>query len=85
LDLVDFNMRSEEIVPIQSWNEHTLAITGIVCGSGTPMTARLYTSSLDKTVKVLLLIPGVDEDLGYLYPIADDHNIIPKWSDCIGH
>ncbi len=24
-DLVDFDLRSEEIMPVQSWNEHTLA------------------------------------------------------------
>lgn len=52
MDLVDFNLRSEEIMPVQSWNEHTLAITGIICGSGTAMTARVYTASLDQTVKV---------------------------------
>jgi len=52
LDLVDFNMRSEEIMPVQSWNEHTLAITEIICGAGTAMTARVYTASLDQTVKV---------------------------------
>ena len=55
LDLVDFDMRSEEIMPVQSWNEHTLAITGIICGTGTAMTARVYTASLDQTVKVQFL------------------------------
>ena len=85
LDLVDFNLRSEEIVPIQSWNEHTLAVTGIVCGSGTAMAGRVYTSSLDKTVKVVILILRVDKDLGYVYPVADDHNLVPKRSNCIGH
>jgi hypothetical protein len=55
IDLVDFDMRSEEIVPILSWNDHTLAIRGIICGSGTAMTARVYTSSLDQTVKVHFL------------------------------
>lgn len=52
LDLVDSNLRSEEIMPVQSWNEHTLAITGVLCGGGTVMNARLYTASLDQTVKV---------------------------------
>ena len=52
LDLVDFSLRSEESTPVQSWNEHTLPITGIVCTLGSSITARLYTSSLDKTVKV---------------------------------
>jgi hypothetical protein len=52
MDLVDFSLRSEEIMPVQSWNEHTLAITGIICGNGTAMTARVYTASLDQTVKV---------------------------------
>ena len=51
MELVDFNLRSEEIMPVQSWNEHTLTITGIICGNGTAMTARVYTSSLDQTVK----------------------------------
>ena len=55
LDLVDSNLRSEEIMPVQSWNEHTLAITGIVCGNGTALNARVYTSSLDQTVKVYLI------------------------------
>jgi hypothetical protein len=52
MDLVDFDLRSDEIMPVQSWNDHTLAVTGIVCGSGTAMNARVYTSSLDQTVKV---------------------------------
>ena len=86
LDLVDFNLQSDEITPIQSWNEHALAVTGLVCGSGTAMTARLYTSSLDKTVKVLVLIVfRVDKDLGYLHLIANDNNPIPKRSDGFDH
>lgn len=84
LDLVDFNLRSEEIVPIQSWNEHTLAVTGIVCGSGTAMSARVYTSSMDKTVKVAILILRVDKDLGYFYPVTDDYDLVSKRSNCIG-
>jgi pre-rRNA-processing protein IPI3 len=52
MDLVDLNKRSEEIMPIQSWNEHNLPITGIVSGNGTSVTARIYTSSLDQTVRV---------------------------------
>lgn len=52
LDLVDIDKRSEEVMPVQSWNEHTLAVTGIICGNGTAATARLYTSSFDQTVKV---------------------------------
>jgi pre-rRNA-processing protein IPI3 len=52
LDLVDINLRSDESTPVQSWNEHTLPITGIICTSGSSMTARLYTSSLDQTIKV---------------------------------
>ena len=52
-DLVDFNQGSEEIMPLQSWNEHTLPITGLICGLGPSMTARLYSSSLDRTVKVV--------------------------------
>jgi pre-rRNA-processing protein IPI3 len=57
LDLVDSNLRSEEIMPVRSWNEHTLAITSILCGSGAALNARLYTSSLDQTVKV-----GIHDD-----------------------
>lgn len=64
MDLVDFNLRSEEIIPVQSWNDHTLAITGIICGSGTAMNARLYTSSLDQTVKVPPRSNETDLDLG---------------------
>src|SRR5579859_960458 len=67
LDLVDFNLRSEEIMPVQSWNEHTLAITGITCGSGTAMNARVYTSSLDQTVKVIPPTPQLNIDLGCVY------------------
>jgi pre-rRNA-processing protein IPI3 len=52
MDLVDLNMRSEEVMPVQSWNEHILPITGLICGSGTAFTARVYTSSLDQTVRV---------------------------------
>ena len=52
MDLVDFDMQSEEIMPLQSWTDHTLAITGVICGNGTSMTARVYTSSLDQTAKV---------------------------------
>ena len=53
LDLVDFNKRSEEIMPVQTWNEHSLSITGIICGNGTAMNSRVYTSSLDQTLKVI--------------------------------
>jgi WD40 repeat protein len=54
LDLVDNDKQSEEVMPVQSWNEHTLAVTGAICGNGTAPTTRLYTSSLDQTVKVLV-------------------------------
>lgn len=65
LDLVDSNLRSEEVMPIQSWNEHTLAITGVVCGNGTALNARVYTSSLDQTVKVYPTTrPPVDHRFG---------------------
>jgi hypothetical protein len=53
-DLVDIYLRSEEVLPVSSWMEHTLGITGVVCGSGTAMNARVFTSSLDQTVKVSL-------------------------------
>jgi|SRR5579859_6362224 len=52
MDLVDFDRRSEEIMPIQSWSDNTLSITGINCGPGTAMNARVFTASLDQTVKV---------------------------------
>jgi len=54
MDLVDFHLRSEEITPLQSWNEHTLPITGIATGQGTVLTSRAYTASLDQTVRVML-------------------------------
>lgn len=52
MDLVDPNLRSEEIVPLQTWNDHTLSITGIAVGQGSALTARAYTASLDQTVRV---------------------------------
>jgi len=85
MDLTDFNFRSEEVLPMQSWNEHTLGITGIVCGSGAAMTARLYTSSLDRTVKALHFIVETNEDLEHLYTIAVDDNTIPKRGDGIDY
>ena len=54
MDLVDFHLRSEEITPLQSWNEHTLPITGIATGQGTVLTSRAYTASLDQTIRVCL-------------------------------
>lgn len=52
MDLVDSNLRSEEISPLQSWNDHTLPITGIAVGQGTTLASRAYTSSLDQTVRI---------------------------------
>jgi pre-rRNA-processing protein IPI3 len=77
LDLVDFNLRSEEILPVQSWNEHTLAITEIICGSGTAMNARVYTSSLDHTIKVDFRALHLIIDLGRLYIIFVNNDIVP--------
>src|SRR5208282_2374343 len=78
MDLVDFNLRSEEIMPIQSWNEHTLAITGIICGNGTAMTARVYTASLDQTIKVQFKMTFPNSDLGCVYSVVNDNNPFPK-------
>lgn len=83
MDLVDFNLRSEEIMPVQSWNDHTLAITGIVCGSGTAMNARLYTSSLDQTIKVTFGRSDTDLDLGCVHFILDDHDTVSESSEYI--
>jgi pre-rRNA-processing protein IPI3 len=58
MDLVDLDGRSEEVMPVHSWNDHSLAVTGVVCGSGTAMNARVFTSSLDQTVKVSVLVCG---------------------------
>ena len=82
MDLVDFELRSEEIMPVQSWNEHTLAITGITCASGTAMTARMYTSSLDQTVKVLFAKSlSLTSDLGCIDSVPNHNHPIPKCSE----
>ena len=86
LDLVDFNLRSEETNPVQSWNEHELPITGIICTGGSSMTARLYTSSLDQTVKVCaFLILQANIDMGHKYSIAAKHNRLSKRSNLFYH
>jgi pre-rRNA-processing protein IPI3 len=38
--------------PYYSWSDHSLPVTDIVCGTGTFGSARIWTSSLDHTVKV---------------------------------
>jgi pre-rRNA-processing protein IPI3 len=84
-DLVDFNMRSEEIMPVQSWNEHNLPITGLICGNGTSVTARVYTSSLDQTVRVNLIFCHSNVDMGCGLPVFAHYNFIPKPSECTGY
>jgi hypothetical protein len=54
MDLVDLQLQSDKIQPLQSWNEHTLPITGIVVGHGMSLTCHAYTASLDQTVRVYL-------------------------------
>jgi WD40 repeat protein len=76
-DLVKFDQRSEEIMPVQTWNDHSLPITGIFCGQGMAMNSRLYTSSLDQTVKVRLFHTYVKSDLGCGCFTIDDNDIIP--------
>ncbi|KAI9312159.1 WD40-repeat-containing domain protein [Dichotomocladium elegans] len=39
-------------VPLFSWSDHTLPVTDLVVGMGTMSTARVFTSSVDSTVKV---------------------------------
>lgn len=82
IELVDFNLQSEQIMPVQTWNEHTLAVTGIICGSGTAMTSRVYTASLDKTVKVLITRRNGQSNsgLGHMYFVLNDNNSVPKCS-----
>lgn len=41
--------------PHYSWSDHSLPVTDIVCGTGTYGSARIWTSSLDHTVKVGML------------------------------
>ena len=78
MDLVDFSLRSEEIMPVQSWNEHTLSITAIICGNGTAMTARVYSASLDQTVKVQFKMILTNSDLGCVYSVANDDHPFSK-------
>lgn len=51
-DIVDLYAKKEEIRPLKTWNNHSLAITDIVCGFGTSNFARVFTSSLDSTVNI---------------------------------
>jgi hypothetical protein len=46
-----FCLQIEEVLPVSSWMEHTLGITGVICGAGTALNARVFTSSLDQTVR----------------------------------
>jgi pre-rRNA-processing protein IPI3 len=39
--------------PLYSWSDHTLPVTDVSIGSGNLCTARVYTASLDFTVKVV--------------------------------
>ena len=72
-------------MPLQSWNEHTLAVTGIMCGSGTAVNARVYTSSLDHTVKVSPLAHHLIIGLGRMYAIFVNYNNIPEPCQCLHH
>lgn len=44
--------------PLFSWSDHTLPVTDIAVGHGSMTTARVYTASLDSTVKVWDLATG---------------------------
>ncbi|KAJ2961028.1 hypothetical protein NQZ79_g3661 [Umbelopsis isabellina] len=44
--------------PHYSWSDHSLPVTDIVCGTGTYGSARIWTSSLDHTVKLWDLATG---------------------------
>lgn len=44
--------------PYHAWSEHTLPVTDVVCGVGSFGTARVFTASLDHTVKVWDLSTG---------------------------
>ncbi|QSL65180.1 hypothetical protein MERGE_002485 [Pneumocystis wakefieldiae] len=50
-DMVDLYSK-KEACPVKTWNDHSLAITDIVCGFGTANSARVFTSSLDSIVNV---------------------------------
>ncbi|KAG4301786.1 hypothetical protein PCK1_001762 [Pneumocystis canis] len=49
-DIVDLYTQKDKIQPLKTWNDHRLTITDIVCGFGTVNLARVFTSSLDKTI-----------------------------------
>ncbi|CAO3694533.1 unnamed protein product [Umbelopsis ramanniana] len=44
--------------PYYSWSDHSLPVTDVVCGTGTFGSARIWTSSLDHTVKLWDLATG---------------------------
>jgi pre-rRNA-processing protein IPI3 len=85
MDLVDFDRPSDEAMPVKTWNDHTLAITGISCGIGTALTTRLYTSSLDHTVKVRDSTLSTNVDMGHHKLIFNDNNPLPQSRDFNGH
>ncbi|KAI7853291.1 WD40-repeat-containing domain protein [Circinella umbellata] len=49
---------SSRPAPLFSWSDHTLPVTDMYIGSGTMATARVYTSSMDNTVKAWDLATG---------------------------
>jgi pre-rRNA-processing protein IPI3 len=51
LDFVDNDSNFESIQPVHAWTHHSLAITGIRIGCGRSIEARVFTSSLDGTVR----------------------------------
>jgi pre-rRNA-processing protein IPI3 len=78
LHLVDPLLQSEHVMPVRSWNDHTLSITGIQCRNGTALNSRAYTSSLDQTVKVSEYCLAVDQDMGSGFIIFADHNSVSE-------
>ncbi len=58
VDVVGSLVGQELIKPINSLTQHSLAITDIRCSTGPAVSARLYTSSMDNTIKVWDLVSG---------------------------
>lgn len=58
LDFVDTETNFDEIKPVHSWTHHSLSVTAVKVGYGRGVEARVYTASLDGTVRVWDLATG---------------------------
>ena len=52
LRLLDEDLQTEVPTPYCSFSEHTLPVTDVLCGIGAFTTCRIFTSSIDHSVKV---------------------------------